>query len=225
MQDLNTSSSSHVHHEPDSSVAQVHTRVKICGITNVEDMKLACAAGADAIGLVFYEPSQRHVTVQQAAIIAAELPPFVQLVGLFVNASKAYVDEVLATVAIHVIQFHGDETSNFCEQFDRPYIKAIAVKPQQNLTLEMDSHPKALGFLLDTYKPGIPGGTGKTFDWGLFPTYHKPLILAGGLNASNVHQAIKQVNPYAVDISGGVEAYAGKKSAEQLLAFIQCVKQ
>lgn len=201
------------------------TRVKICGITHVDDMKMACQAGADAIGLVFYEPSKRHVSIQQAKLIADELPPFVQLVALFVNAPKDTIKHVLDQVPIHVIQFHGDENALFCESFDRPYIKAIAVKSGENLTEIMDGHPKALGFLLDTYKAGMPGGTGETFDWGLFPTYHKPLILAGGLNAENVQAAIAKVQPYAVDISGGVEASAGKKSPEKLLAFIRHAKQ
>ena len=200
-------------------------RVKICGITNVEDMLRACQAGADAIGLVFYEPSKRHVNVYQAAEIAKRLPPFVQLVGLFVNPTAGFVHQVLNRVPLQLLQFHGEESASFCESFDTAYIKAIAVKPEKDLKKLMDTHPKALGFLLDTYKPGQPGGTGETFDWGLFPKYPKPLILAGGLNPDNVAQAIRAVKPFAVDISGGVEEHAGKKSIDKLVAFIDNAKQ
>jgi phosphoribosylanthranilate isomerase len=200
-------------------------RVKICGITNVDDMKLACSAGADAIGLVFYPSSKRHVEIEQAALIAEHLPPFVQLVGLFVDASKDYIDQVLAAIPLQLIQFHGDESAQFCQSFNCSYIKAIAMKPGLNPGKLMDLHPEAKGFLLDTFIPGQPGGTGQTFDWELFPKYHKPLILAGGLNADNVKTAIQAVKPYAVDISGGVELTAGKKSAEKLQAFIAHAKQ
>ncbi|MCK5881981.1 MAG: phosphoribosylanthranilate isomerase [Sinobacterium sp.] len=207
------------------TAATLNTRVKICGITSAADMLIACQAGADAIGLVFYEPSKRHVSIEQAASIAAQLPPFVQLVGLFVNAQKSYIEDVLKQVPLQLIQFHGEESAAFCESFDQDYIKAIAVKPDEDLVSIMNLHPKALGFLLDTYKAGVPGGTGETFDWGLFPSYPKPLILAGGLNANNVSDAIRRVRPYAVDISGGVEASAGIKSPDKLFAFIGNAKQ
>jgi phosphoribosylanthranilate isomerase len=200
-------------------------RVKICGITSVEDMLLACLSGADAIGLVFYAPSQRHVEIDQAALIAQHLPPFVQLVGLFVDASKDYIDRVLSAVPLQMIQFHGDETEQFCQSFNCNYIKAIAMKPGIKASELMDQYPSAQGFLLDTFIPGQPGGTGQTFDWGLFPNYHKPLILAGGLDADNVTVAIETVKPYAVDISGGVELSPGRKSADKLQAFIANAKR
>jgi len=202
-------------------------KVKICGITQVDDMLSACEAGADAIGLVFYAPSKRAVTAEQAAQIVRSIPPFVLSVGLFVNESTQFVQSILDQVPLQLLQFHGDESPAYCESFNRPYIKAIAVKPDESeveLRAKMDSFTKASGFLLDTYKPGVPGGTGETFDWGLFPKYHKPMILAGGLNADNVQQAIQQVQPYAVDVSGGVELSAGKKSVPKLEAFIQQAK-
>jgi phosphoribosylanthranilate isomerase len=201
------------------------TRVKICGITNVEDMLLACLSGADAIGLVFYAPSKRHVDIDQAVLIAEHLPPFVQLVGLFVDASKDYIDRVLSAVPLQMIQFHGDETEHFCQSFKCNYIKAIPMKPGIIPSELMNQYPSAQGFLLDTFIPGQPGGTGQTFDWGLFPDYHKPLILAGGLDADNVKVAIETVKPYAVDISGGVELSPGKKSAGKLQAFIANAKR
>lgn len=199
-------------------------RVKICGLTEESDLIHACAAGADAVGFVFYEPSNRFVDKGKAAKLSSATPPFVQRVGLFVNASKAYVNEVISAVELDLLQFHGEESAEFCESFSLPYIKAIAAKENQNLVARMDQYPNARGFLIDTFIPGQPGGTGKTFNWDLFPSYHKPLILAGGLTAENVKSAIDQLAPYAVDVSGGVEFKPGKKSDEHVTAFIHAVK-
>ncbi len=194
------------------------TRVKICGITSTKDAKSACDAGADAIGLVFYPPSSRYVTKDQAAEIVASLPPFVTVVALFVNASKHEIDDVLAQVSIDIIQFHGDEDEPFCTSFQRDYIKAIRMKDGLDLYALDKHYSSARGLLLDTYKKGIPGGTGEVFNWDKVPhDLHLPIILAGGLVADNVAQAIKQVKPYAVDVSGGVEysADSGAKVAKK----------
>ena len=201
-------------------------RVKICGLTNVADALISCAAGADAIGLVFYAKSSRAVTPEQAVEIVRHLPPFVQSVGLFVNESVETVQSVLNVVKMDLLQFHGDEDSDYCASFSRPYIKAIRMKPGIDLLAVMASYPGARGFLLDTYTPGIPGGTGESFNWNEFPDYSdKPVILAGGLNADNVASAIAQCQPYAVDVSGGVEASPGLKSKDKVSAFIRHAKQ
>lgn len=207
------------------------TRIKICGITRAEDALAAAQAGADAIGLVFYERSPRHVSIVQAVQLAVALPPFVTIVGLFVNANEAFVREVLANVPLDLLQFHGDESPEFCAQFARPYLKAIRVKAGVDL-LQCAAHfNTAKGLLLDAHVEGIPGGTGATFDWGLIPArLPLPVILSGGLAAENVAAAIKQVQPYAVDVSSGVESggvEAGKKikDAAKIAAFINEVKQ
>jgi phosphoribosylanthranilate isomerase len=201
-------------------------RVKICGITREEDALAVAHGGADAIGLVFYEPSPRYVSIAQAARLVAVLPPFVTVVGLFVNASADFVREVLATVSLDVLQFHGDESADFCEQFQKPYLKAIRVKPGVDL-LQCAAHfHRAQGLLLDAHVDGIPGGTGAVFDWTLIPqSVPLPLILSGGLDAENVADGIKQVRPYAVDVSSGVEASKGVKDAAKIARFIQEVKR
>lgn len=197
-------------------------RVKICGITSVEDGVHAAHAGADAIGLVFYKPSSRYVAVDQAAAIAYGVGPLVTTVGLFVNESKAAIEQVLSQVPLQLIQFHGDEPAAFCEQFARPYIKAIRMEQGIDLEGAMAAHPKAMGFLLDAYKPGVPGGTGEVFDWQRVPTQlARRIVLAGGLTPENVATAREQVKPYGVDVSGGVEASPGKKSPEKVTAFIE----
>ena len=200
-------------------------RSKICGITRIEDALSAAEAGADAIGLVFYAKSPRAVSVQQARAIIAALPPFVTTVGLFVDASRQELDKILAAVPLDLLQFHGDESPAFCEALQRPYIKALRVKPGDDLAAQVAAYGQASGVLLDTYVPGIPGGTGEAFDWSLVPQgLNKPIILAGGLVAENVAAAIRQVRPYAVDVSGGVEAGKGIKDAEKIRAFMRAVK-
>lgn len=201
-------------------------RIKICGITRIEDALAAAAAGADAIGLVFYAPSPRAVLPAQAATILAALPPFITTVGLFVDADAAYVREVLRQVPLDLLQFHGDEDAAYCEQFERPYLKAVRVRADQDLATVAAAWPSASGILLDSYKPGVPGGTGEVFDWALVPAERRwNLVLAGGLSADNVAQAITEVQPWAVDVSGGVEAAKGIKDIEKINAFVQEVKR
>ncbi|WP_152389989.1 phosphoribosylanthranilate isomerase [Azotobacter salinestris] len=197
-------------------------RSKICGITRVEDALVAAEAGADAIGLVFYPKSPRAVTLQQAKAIAAALPPFVTTVGLFVNASRYEISEILDELPLDLLQFHGDETSADCDGYRRPYIKALRVRPGEDIAARCLEYRNASGILLDAYVPGVPGGTGESFDWSLVPRIlSKPVILAGGLTVQNVRAAIAQVAPYAVDVSGGVEVEKGVKDAEKIRAFIR----
>ncbi|WP_323114415.1 phosphoribosylanthranilate isomerase [Pseudomonas guariconensis] len=203
-----------------------NVRSKICGITRIEDALAAAEAGADAIGLVFYAKSPRAVDVRQARAIIAELPPFVTTVGLFVNASRCELNEILEAVPLDLLQFHGDETPADCEGYHRPWIKALRVRPGDDLESACQLYAGARGILLDTYVPGVPGGTGEAFDWSLVPaSLSKPIILAGGLSAGNVGQAIAQVRPYAVDVSGGVEQAKGIKDAAKIEAFMRAVKQ
>ncbi|WP_019692669.1 phosphoribosylanthranilate isomerase [Pseudomonas fluorescens] len=200
-------------------------RSKICGITRIEDALAAVDAGADAIGLVFYAKSPRAVTVQQARAIIAALPPFVTTVGLFVNASRCELGEILDAVPLDLLQFHGDETPADCEGYHRPYIKALRVKAGDDIAASCNAYAKASGILLDTYVEGVPGGTGEAFDWSLIPQgLSKPIILAGGLSAANVAEAIARVHPYAVDVSGGVEQSKGIKDHAKIRAFIQAVR-
>lgn len=203
-----------------------NVRSKICGITRIEDALAAAEAGADAIGFVFYAKSPRAVDVRQARAIIAELPPFVTTVGLFVNASRCELNEILEVVPLDLLQFHGDETPQDCEGYRRPWIKALRVRPGDDLEAACQLYAGARGILLDTYVPGVPGGTGEAFDWSLIPArLSKPIILAGGLSADNVGQAIAQVQPYAVDVSGGVEQAKGIKDAAKIDAFMRAVKQ
>ena len=202
----------------------MRTRVKICGITRVEDALAAVRLGADAIGLVFYAESPRNVSLQAAQEIVAVLPPFISVVGLFVNASQNKIETVLSQLRLDVLQFHGDETAADCAQFNLPYLKAIRVKPDTNLLqccLEFNS---AKALLLDAYTDAAYGGTGHVFDWNLIPkSLPLPVILAGGLTAENVGAAIQQIQPYAVDVSGGVERAKGIKDAEKIAAFMRAV--
>lgn len=188
-------------------------RAKICGITRVEDAIAAVEQGADAIGLVFYEPSPRFVSIELAQEICRALPPFVSVVGLFVDALPEYIQSVCRNVPLTLIQFHGDESRSDCEKYNLPYIKAVRVRDALDVINAEKNHPGALGILVDSYKAGVPGGTGETFNWDLLPENpSKPLVLAGGLNPNNVRNAIAKVRPYAVDVSGGVEQSKGVKS-------------
>jgi len=200
-------------------------RVKICGITRVEDALAAAAAGADAIGLVFYAKSPRAVDIEQAREILAALPPFVTSVGLFVDAERSELERILASVPLDLLQFHGDESVQQCEAFGRPYIKALRVKAGDDIAAQVARYPSAQGILLDAYVEGVPGGTGEAFDWSLIPqALSKPLILAGGLRPDNVAEAVSRVRPYAVDVSGGVEASKGVKDVEKVGAFIRAAR-
>nr|WP_315445767.1 phosphoribosylanthranilate isomerase [uncultured Pseudomonas sp.] len=201
-------------------------RSKICGITRIEDALAAVEAGADAIGFVFYAKSPRAVNVQQVRAIIKGLPPFVTTVGLFVNASRCELGEILDAVPLDLLQFHGDESAEECEDWHRPYIKALRVKAGDDIAAAVDAYPSASGVLLDTYVEGVPGGTGEAFDWSLIPQgLSKPLILAGGLTPENVADAVARVKPYAVDVSGGVEASKGIKDHVKVRAFIDAVRK
>lgn len=200
-------------------------RSKICGITRIEDALAAVEAGADAIGFVFYPKSPRAVTFQQARDIIKALPPFVTTVGLFVNVSRCEMGELLDAVPLDLLQFHGDEAVGDCDCWHRPYIKALRVKAGDDIAAACRAYPGASGILLDTYVEGVPGGTGEAFDWSLIPQdLDKPIILAGGLTPDNVAAAIAQVRPYAVDVSGGVEASRGIKDHTKVRAFIEAVR-
>ena len=200
-------------------------RVKICGITRVED-GLSCARlGADAIGLVFYAPSPRHVQVEQARAIMAALPPFITTVGLFVDAAPNEVQAVLAELPLDVLQFHGAEPADYCASFRRPYLKALRVKPGVDLVQYASAYRSAQALLLDAHVEGVAGGTGQVFDWGLIPRdLPLPIILSGGLNSENVAQGIRRLQPAAVDVSSGVEATKGIKDVAKIAAFMQGVR-
>jgi phosphoribosylanthranilate isomerase len=185
----------------------------------------AVDAGADAIGLVFYAKSPRAVTVQQAQAILAALPPFVTTVGLFVDCQRSELNAILDAVPLDLLQFHGDESPAACEGFRRPYIKALRVKPGDDIAARIGLYGSAAGVLLDTFVPGVPGGTGEAFDWSLVPQgLTVPIILAGGLTPENVRAAIERVRPYAVDVSGGVEASKGVKDSDKIHAFVRAVR-
>ena len=200
-------------------------RVKICGLTRSEDVRAAVDAGADALGLVFFSDSPRNVTPQQAQLLLQSVPAFVQVVGLFVNPAPEWVRAVLAAVPIDLLQFHGDESPAFCQQFGRPWIKAVRVRPGLDLLQYCEQYAEARGILLDAYHPGVWGGTGLAFDWSLVPAgLGLPLILSGGLNENSVGEAIRAVRPYAVDVSSGVEISKGIKDASRIQAFMNGVR-
>lgn len=201
-------------------------RVKICGITRLEDLSAACEAGADALGFVFYARSPRNLTLGQAVGLVSALPPFVQSVGLFVNADADFVRDVLRAAPLDLLQFHGDEAPDYCRQFGRPYLKAVRVRPGIDLLEYARDFADARALLLDAYVPGVAGGTGEKFDWNLIPRgLPRPIVLSGGLNPANVAEAVKAVQPWAVDVSSGVEASPGLKDAAKMTAFIQRAKQ
>ncbi|MFA7593381.1 MAG: phosphoribosylanthranilate isomerase [Thiohalobacteraceae bacterium] len=204
----------------------MRTRVKICGITRPEDGVRAAALGADAVGLVFYPQSPRAVTVGQARAIAAMLPPFVTRVGLFVDAAVTEVEAVLAQLPLDLLQFHGDEVEPYCVQFGLPYLKAVRMHPQRDVSTYISAYPSASGFLLDAYHPAVPGGSGEHFDWSRVPAQRPaPIVLAGGLHPGNVIAAVRQVRPFAVDVSSGVEASKGVKDPAKMMEFIRGVQR
>ena len=201
------------------------TKVKICGFTNSKNARDAAIAGVDAIGLVFYDKSPRNVDIQKAREIVAALPPFINRVGLFVNANPSFIDEVLCEVPLDTLQFHGDEEVVDCTQYQMPFIKSLRVTSKTNLDQIAEHFSDASALLLDSYNPNSYGGTGEIFDWSLARVkINLPIILAGGLNSENVSEAISQVNPYAVDASSGVESSPGMKDIDKILAFIQSVR-
>jgi phosphoribosylanthranilate isomerase len=206
------------------------TRIKICGITRPEDGLEAARAGADAIGLNFFPSSPRVITIADAKRILAVLPPFITTVGLFVNPTEAEVRDVLAQVPLDMLQFHGDEDSQFCASFNRPYLKAIKMRANTDLAGMLRTYHSAQGILLDAWHETLPGGTGQAFDWNLLDsvdgsqTLKYRLVLAGGLRPGNVVQAIHKTKPWAVDVSSGVESAPGIKSAELTRQFITAVQ-
>lgn len=205
--------------------AQSRVRIKICGITRPEDAQLAAALGADAIGLVFYSESPRHVTIEQSREITATLPPFVCKTGLFVNPEEEDVRAVLGQVNLDLLQFHGEEDRQMCERYSKPYIKAVRMQKNTDLLQIAKEYQSAGALLVDTFVKGVKGGTGRIFDWSLIPVdVGKPLILAGGLTADNVADAVSKIRPYGVDVSGGVESDKGIKDANKLAEFIQEVR-
>ncbi len=210
--------------EPGTSVS--YTRIKICGITSPADAVAVAEAGADAIGLVFHPPSPRAVTVEQAREIARALPPLVQVLALFVDEPAAVIRRTLDVVPVHTLQFHGEEPADFCRQFARPYIKAVRVRGDMDLAAACAPYDSAAGWLLDSWQEGVPGGTGRAFDWQLArQDFRRPLVLAGGLNADNVGEGIRLLRPAAVDVSGGVEAAPGRKDHAAIREFVQRVRE
>jgi phosphoribosylanthranilate isomerase len=202
----------------------VRTRIKICGITRREDLRAAVEAGADAIGLVFYPPSPRFLGLEQARELRAAVPPYVASVALFVNPSRAEVDAVLERVRPSMLQFHGEETPDFCAAFGVPYVKACRVRPGTDLLKYLRPFSGAAGWLLDSHVEEY-GGVGERFDWSLVPAAReRPLVLSGGLTRENVGEAVRRVRPWAVDVSSGVEAGKGIKDAAKIAAFIAEVR-
>ncbi|PKM12963.1 MAG: phosphoribosylanthranilate isomerase [Gammaproteobacteria bacterium HGW-Gammaproteobacteria-3] len=204
----------------------MRTRVKICGFTRVEDAVCAAQEGVDAIGLVFYPPSPRHVTIAQARKIVAALPAFTSVVALFVDELDTNIRDVLNQVSVDCIQFHGDEPPEVCRHYGKPYIKALRMQANVDVSEVAARYVDAAGLLLDAYHPGAQGGTGSCFDWEMIPRpCPLPIILAGGLEPANASAAVKAVRPYAVDVSSGVEADKGVKDAAKIAAFIQKVNE
>lgn len=206
------------------SLSGHRTRIKICGITRIEDALAAAQAGADAIGLVFYPPSPRYVSVEQARAIVGSLPPFVSAVALFVNAAPAEVERVIDRVRPALLQFHGDESPADCERFGHPYLRAARMRDGFDLLDFAQRFSTSRALLLDAFVPGY-GGAGEVFDWSRIPAnVAHPLVLSGGLHAANVTQAIRRVRPWGVDVSSGVEASKGVKSARRIAEFIAAVR-
>ena len=202
----------------------MRTRVKICGITRTDDARAAAEAGADAIGLVFYPPSPRYLSVERAVEIRDALPPFVQSVALFVNADAAQIAQVIGRVHPALLQFHGDEPPEFCGQFGLPFVKACRIKPGTDALAYLRPYARAAAWLMDSHVPEY-GGVGESFDWSLVPKERsRPLILSGGLDSRNVAQAIRAVRPWGVDVSSGVESAKGIKDAAKMAAFVSEVR-
>ena len=202
------------------------TRVKICGITRIEDAQAAVAAGADAIGFVFHTSSARAVNAETARTICSALPAFVTTVGLFVDAQPSAVRAILDAVPLDLLQFHGAETPEYCAQFARSYLKALRMRDDLDVIAAAQQFTNARALLLDTYRAGVAGGTGETFDWQRVPELlRNKIVLAGGLTPHNVASAIAQIHPYAVDVSGGVESAPGRKDVNKIEAFIAAVRR
>lgn len=203
----------------------MRTRIKICGITKPLDALSVAESGTDAIGLVFHEASPRHVTIEQACSIVTVLPPFVTIVGLFVDAPESYIRRIIEQVPLNLLQFHGSEQPAECELYSKPYMKAVHMSDEVDLSRIEQQYTRASGLLLDTYVPGQHGGTGQRFDWSLISSVSIPIILAGGLTPETVSDAVESVKPYAVDVSSGVETdVKGCKSASKITEFVAAVR-
>ena len=203
----------------------MRTRIKFCGLTTPSDARAAAAAGADAIGLVFYPPSPRHLDLDRARAIALATPPFVTRVALFVDPTPETVLQVTSAVPIEVLQFHGAETADFCGQFGKPYLKAMRVHPGLDLIESLSQYGSAAGWLLDAYVADRVGGTGRGFDWSLIPAeLARPLVLSGGLESANVAAALQAVRPWAVDVSSGIERAPGIKDHAKMHRFARAVR-
>jgi len=199
-------------------------RVKFCGFTHQDDVAQAVALGADALGFVFYGPSSRYVSPEHAQTLSRSVPAFVTRVGLFVNEEAETVQRIFEIARLNLIQYHGEESPEFCDAIGLPYIKAFRVRKGMDLRTEMDRYPQASGFLLDAYVKGQPGGTGERFDWELVPQSHAPIILAGGLTPDNAKDAIDQVAPWALDVSGGIETKPGRKDPDKMARFMNACR-
>ena len=198
------------------------TRVKICGITRAEHARVAAGAGADAIGLNFYEPSPRFVTRAQAQAVCEALPPMVSIVGVFVNPAPREVEDVVGALPVDLVQFHGDEAPEVCAGSGKPYVKAVRVRTRDDIVAAAVRYPDARALLLDTHHDALWGGTGVSFDWNVVPDdVDHPIVLAGGLTPENVASAIRVVRPFAVDVSGGVESAPGEKDPERMERFVK----
>jgi len=200
------------------------TRVKFCGLTHEEDIAQAVKLGVDALGFVFYAPSSRSVAPDHAAMLTSSVPAFVTRVGLFVNEQPAVIQNIFERTRLNLIQYHGDETPEFCDAVGLPFIKAFRVRPGIDIQTEMERYPNASGFLLDAYVKGQPGGTGERFDWGMIPQSNAPIILAGGLSPDNAKDAIEQVAPWALDVSGGIETKPGRKDPDKMVRFMNACR-
>jgi phosphoribosylanthranilate isomerase len=200
------------------------TRVKFCGLMHEEDIAQAVELGVDALGFVFYAPSSRSVAPDHAAMLTSSVPAFVTRVGLFVNEQPAIIQNIFERTKLNLIQYHGDETPEFCDAVGLPFIKAFRVRPGIDIQTEMERYPNASGFLLDAYVKGQPGGTGERFDWGMIPQSNAPIILAGGLSPDNAKDAIEQVAPWALDVSGGIETKPGRKDPDKMARFMNACR-
>ena len=198
------------------------TRVKICGITRPEHARAAVGAGADAIGLVFYEPSPRYVTLARARAVCAALPPLVSVVGVFVNPQPGEIETVVEGLPVDLLQFHGEEPPELCAGTGKPYVKAVRVRSRDDIVKAAARYTGAWALLLDAHHDALWGGTGSRFDWSVVPDdVGRPIVLAGGLTPANVADAIRLVRPFAVDVSGGVESAPGQKDAESIERFMK----
>ena len=200
------------------------TRVKFCGLRHKDDIADAVALGVDALGFVFYEPSSRSVAPEDAATLTRAVPAFLTRVGLFVNENAETIKRIFEIARLNLIQYHGEESPEFCDSVGLPYIKAFRVRQDTDIRGAMDRYPNASGFLLDAYVKGQPGGTGERFDWGLIPRSYAPIILAGGLTPDNAKDAIEQVAPWALDVSGGIESKPGRKDPDKMARFMDACR-